>query len=361
MMWHKTLPLLVGACALSLVGCSGGEAAGSDGSGGSPSMSGGTGGGSSGSGTSGGTTGSNSCSATFSATTANDYTFSSTITLPPVLVKPDSELTFDWSGVTHDFLGHALDPAADIDSANLVLWALNETELQTKLNADSLRQLDAVVPASAPTNKTATSVDLFDFQSAAGEPLSQDMILPYMSATTYPPTANTYTFIISTGNIISGGKSRMIQALKLDPASSNTKVVLNDASTKLEYEVDLHSLVPTLVPAARADLTVDWDAILTNALGNTFLPTQITEVRVAHYTQTPAELEQKFLDLELIDDDTWRNRDIAGTSVSLSTLTNDAGQAFPGVSASGTWVLGLVCGACRNPAPWYLTILKPCQ
>jgi len=23
-------------------------------------------------------------------------------------------------------------------------------------------------------------------------------------------------------------------------------------------------------------------------------------------------------------------------------------------------VVGLICGNCRNPAPWYLTILKPC-
>ena len=33
----------------------------------------------------------------------NDYSFSSTITLPPVTVKPMSNLTFDWSGVSKDF------------------------------------------------------------------------------------------------------------------------------------------------------------------------------------------------------------------------------------------------------------------
>jgi hypothetical protein len=254
-----------------------------------------------------------------------------------------------------------MDPAKDVDSANLVLWALTEQDLQTKLNADSLRQVDAVVPATSPTQNTKTNVSLFDFQSAAGEPLTQEMILPYMSAAKYPPAANTYTFIVATGNLISGGKSRMIQALKLDSASTNTEIKLSNASTKLDYTVDLHSLTPTLVPPAEAKLTVDWADILTNALGNTFLPTQITEVRVAHYTQTQAELEAKFLDLELIDEDTWRDQEIAGTSIELSKLKNDAGQAFPGVSSTGTWVLGLVCGACRNPAPWYLTVLKPCN
>ena len=48
---------------------------------------------------------------TIVASEANDYAFSSTITLPPVTVKSMSNLTFDWSGVTHDFLGHTLQPA----------------------------------------------------------------------------------------------------------------------------------------------------------------------------------------------------------------------------------------------------------
>lgn len=358
MKWHETPYPLLGAIALLLSGCGGNSDPNPSGSGGNVGT-GGSGSGTSGTSPSGG--GANSCKASFSATTANNYQFSSTITLTPVLVKPDSELTFDWSGVTKDFLGHDMDPAKDVDSANLVLWALNEQDLQTKLNADSLRQLDAVVPATSPTNKTETSVSLFDFQSAAGEPLTQDMILPYMNATKYPPAENTYTFIVATGNLISGGKSRMIQALKLDPASTNTRVSISNTSTKLDYTVDFHSLMPTMVPAAEPKLTVDWADILTNAMGNTFLPTQITEVRVAHYTQTQAELESHFLDLDLIDEDTWHDQEVAGTSSDLSKLTNDAGQPFPGVSASGTWVLGLVCGACRNPAPWYLTVLKPCQ
>ena len=35
--------------------------------------------------------------------------------------------------------------------------------------------------------------------------------------------------------------------------------------------------------------------------------------------------------------------------------------AFPVMVVNGTWLLGLTCGNCRNPAPWYMTILKPCM
>ena len=38
----------------------------------------------------------------------------------------------------------------------------------------------------------------------------------------------------------------------------------------------------------------------------------------------------------------------------------EAGQAFPGIDATGTWLLGLECGNCGIPAPWYLTVLKAC-
>jgi hypothetical protein len=37
------------------------------------------------------------------------------------------------------------------------------------------------------------------------------------------------------------------------------------------------------------------------------------------------------------------------------------GAGFPGIDDTGTWLVGLICGNCRNPAPWYMTILKPCS
>lgn len=358
MMSHKEWAL-IGATLLAIVGCSSTTPSTSEGSAGSNNTAG-SGSAAAGSTSTGGGA-SNSCGATFEATSAHNYKFSSTITLSPVMVKPGVELTFDWSGVTKDFMNHTLDPAKDIDFVNLVLWGLNEKDLQTQLNADSLTQKDFVTTGKSPTEMMKTSATLFNFLAPSGQAITKEEILPYMDATNYPPESNTYTVIISTGDLISGGRSRMIQAMKLDPASSNTTVSLTNDSTKLEYSVDLHSLTPTLVPAGTPDLKVSFENIEKNAMGNTFLPTQITEVRVAHYTQTVAELEQKFLDLELIDENTWRNNEIAGVDFMLNGLKDDDGNAFTGVTSSGTWILGLVCGACKNPAPWYITVLKPCQ
>jgi hypothetical protein len=157
----------------------------------------------------------------------------------------------------------------------------------------------------------------------------------------------------------------MLQTFHLDAASTVTSVALTNTSTKLQYTANLHSLHPTGVPAGTAALTLDWgpptgSPLMTNGLGGEFVPTQITRAIVGHYTQSPAELEKRFLDLEMIATNLYRANIDSGTTLNFTTLRDDSGGAFTGVDDTGTWLVGLFCGNCRNPAPWYLTVLKPC-
>jgi hypothetical protein len=175
----------------------------------------------------------------------------------------------------------------------------------------------------------------------------------------YPPANHIYTVMAATGMQLGQG-TRMIQSYELDPASTNTVVKLTNDSTQLTYTANLHNLTPIGVTAKSAAITLDWGKMMTNALGNTFIATNITNAMVGHYTQTPAELEAKFLDLELIAADLYRAEIGSGTVLDFSLLKNKSGKAFAGIDADGTWVVALQCGQCRNPAPWYLTILKPC-
>jgi hypothetical protein len=335
-------------------GATGGSSAGTGGS------SAGTGGSTSGTGGSAGSGGTPACAAAVTASPANNYTFSSTLTFPPVSVKPDSELSFDWSAVTRDFLGHDIDPMADVDQVTLLMWSLTLEELQTKLNADDLAQRElTTVPATLFTEKMATSGDMLDF-TLAGNPVLPDEIMPFFSATEYPPAEHTYTVMVASGVTLGKG-TRMIQSFKLDPASTNTNVVITSTSTTLDYEVDLLSLTPTQVPAATPALTIDWSGMTVNAHGHEFRPTDITSVLIGRYTQTPTELQGQFLDLDMLAADLYRAEVPSGTSIDLSTAMTESGQAFPGVDGTSTWVLSLVCGDCNNPAPWYLTFLETCN
>jgi len=324
-----------------------------------------------------GTGGAPACNGMVTAAPANNYHFSSTLSFPPIAVQPDAELTFDWSAVTTDFLGHPLDPMTGVDTVNLMLWKLTQEDLQIKLNADTLKQRDLAVIATLYTEKMATNGALFDFTSV-GMVLTPCDILPFLQAgpppagshsecpgweesagTGYDPATHTYTVMIAAGTELGAG-TRMIQAFKLDPASTNTHVEVTPTSTHLEYSVDMQSLVKTEVPSGTGALSIEWGGMTVNALQNEFIPNNITRALVAHYSQPVSELEAQFLDLELISQGMWRGNIDSGTSANLSTFTNEAGEPFPGIDGTGTWVLALICGGCRNPAPWYMTVLTPC-
>ena len=99
----------------------------------------------------------------------------------------------------------------------------------------------------------------------------------------------------------------------------------------------------------------------TNALGTEFKEGYITSAIVGHFTQTPDQLETRFLDLELIADTLYRADIPSGSVLDFATLEDSSGTSFTGVDAQGTWLVGSICGVCRNPAPWYMTVLKPCS
>jgi hypothetical protein len=112
-------------------------------------------------------------------------------------------------------------------------------------------------------------------------------------------------------------------------------------------------------------MTLDWKEMVTrganNALGAVFKDGYVTNAIVGHYSETPAELEAKFLDLDMIATKYYRADIASGAMLDFTTLKDDAGNSFTGVTDDGTWMVGLICGNCRNPAPWYMTILKPCM
>jgi len=297
---------------------------------------------------------------TIVASETNDYEFFSAITLPPVTVKAKSDLSFSWSGVTRDFLGHALTPASDLDIIGLMLWGLPLADLEANLNADQLYGSDLVVSPPPTVNLMgATSATLLGFSVNNVEPITQADVDTYFDPAMFPSSTFSYMVALQTGTDL-GRNIRMMQSFRLDPDATATAVEITNASTKLECEVNLRSLAMTGVTAGTAALNIDWGNMHTNGLGATFSPTQITRAIVGHYTQSPEELEAKFLDLELIASEYYAADIDSGTALDFTMLKTASGDPFPGIDESGTWLLGLVCGNCRNPAPWYMTILKPC-
>ncbi len=290
----------------------------------------------------------------------NNYQFSSSVMVNSVATMPNTELFFDWSTLTSDFLGHAVDPYADIDTVSLILWELTHEEMTEKLNTDDLSAQDAAAAIALYTENQVVSGSVFDFQVAGGGELPREELMPRLDPEQYDPATHTYALMAQTGGVLGQGV-KMVQAFHMDPESTNTEVNITPESTALTYSVSLTDLMPVSVPSATTNILVDWSDMETTALGLDWKIRSIQEVMVAKYTQSPEELEGDFLDLELIADEMYRGEVEAGDEFVLSGLVEETtGAPFTGVTADGTWVLALVCSRCGNPAPWYLTRLQTC-
>ena len=294
------------------------------------------------------------------ASASHNYTFSGTVTLVPVTVAPNAELIFDWAGVTMDLRGRAGDPKKDLNTISMLMWELSPSDLQAKLNADTMQTKDlTTIPLTFNPDGNTTSARLFSF-TVNGQAIDPNTILPYFDSNRYSITNHVYTLMATTGSVI-GQDTRMIQSFQLDPSSSNTTVKMTSTSTKLTYAVDLRSLTPTVIPAGQPAITLDWSQMTINALGSPFDSNNISKAMVGHYTQTLSELERAFPNLELLASELYQGDIPVGTSSDFSLLKSTAGQRFSGIDGTGTWIVALQCGGCVSPAPWYLSILKPCS
>lgn len=292
------------------------------------------------------------------ATEATNYTFSSQLSWNVTSVAPDTELSFDWSDATADLVGRTLDPGQDVGSVEVLLFTLTPDELKASLERDTLQQADLATVLTFYPDAGVTNASLFEFGSPA-MPLTEDEIAPFFDPASYDPASYTYLALLTEGMVLGEGV-QTLQPFQLDPNSTNTDVFLTADSTMLDYDVDLRSHESMIVPQATADMTLDWSELATNAMGDPWQSSVGLEVAVARYSLSLADLEDDFAHLEAIADDIWRAPALDDETLSLAALSNEDGVPFDGIDGEGTWLLGLLCTSCQNPAPLFLTTLESC-
>jgi len=169
-----------------------------------------------------------------------------------------------------------------------------------------------------------------------------------------------YSLLVATG-LDYGQGTYMVGTFLLDPDSTNTTVNVTSLSTRIDFTANIASRPATYVPPGIGDMIVDWTHMTVTAAGNAFIPSSITQLRIASYDQSPELLEgEYFTHLDEIAVEMYETPIEAGTKISLEQARTKDGKTFAGIDDTHTWLLALNCGACQNPAPWYLTVLKPC-
>jgi hypothetical protein len=351
---QRFVPALV-ATGLALGGCGGGDdAAAGAGSGGS--------GGTAGSGTSA------TCDAPdgqLFITDDTNYSLPSTLRPKQAKLKDATDLEFDWGGLEHDFYGRDVDARVDIDLVLVSLWRLTPDELTKALQHDALSTNDSVGVITTYPKDDYTSQNLLAFDYT-GNPIPEGDIWRYFDTQDpdfhYPADTHTFLVIAETGTVLGKG-GRMLTYFTLDPASSETKLTIDDDSAQVAFDVELARARPVHVPSANPAITLNWGKMEKNALGNPYDWNQINDAVVAHFTnETLEDLENDFLNLESLAEGWWKGEVQAGKSIDLSTLSNAAGESFPGIDGEGIWLTALFCTInCGNPAPWSISILQPCH
>ena len=255
-----------------------------------------------------------------------------------------------------------IDPLTGVDRLQMVVWKLPEADLVVKLNNDDLAMADVEAPGMVPTNNERTRMNYLEMETVAASPNDEEMLLNFIDPDQYDKELYSYTVMTAVGTNPELG-FKMLHILRFDPDKEKTEVRITNESTTLDYEVDIASSDTIPLPAGDPNIVVDWaDTLEENSLGNPFIPEKIWYVNVAHYPDMDVfDLEDNFLDIEYIAEDFYTAEVVSGASVNLNTLVDEEGDSFEGINHEGTWFIALMCGDCANPAPWFLSILQPCD
>jgi hypothetical protein len=264
----------------------------------------------------------------------NNYTFESSLTLSTIVAQPGVDLTFDWCGLTQDFLGVPIEPT-HVTRIEITAWEMSAQELQDTLVATQISQQALGGQADLDVEGVCTAnVASMRFLGTLIDPAEYLL-----------DNDNTYLVTLYEGQV-----ARMTGLFDLDPESSNTLVTLDNDSALVTIEVDLSVEETILDPAA-----VDWSYLTTDGGGYPIALNKLSELWVMHFDEDLATIEADFTLLEVMAESitTWSSE--ALLELELSDPEDAASSLF---DDTGTWLLAMRCGSCTNPAPPFLTVVE---
>lgn len=278
----------------------------------------------------------------------NNYSYSGAIGLGHQTVQMGADILFDWSGLTTDIQGHAMDPSEV--TTLWVIWFqyLESEELASLLVCDDVAQSDADVIASFDV--TGTSAHFSDL-TVLENPFPPEKYFVYDTGTWFTR--------VTTGST----NTRMMGVLDPVAEEPNTDFPFGTSLSTLTVDANLSDLTAVTVNGNAEGWTVDWSTLIDGANADGCDPSDVSDADqfwLARYDgKTVADLEGQFLDLELLADALYTGAGGGVTAMDISTLTNpDDGSAFPGFQSGELWLAALRCTFCENPAPIFLTVLN---
>ena len=273
---------------------------------------------------------------------AMNYRFTTSLTADCQTVPAGEDGLVDWSALTVDLQGHALDPTRDIDEVRLVKF-LDRTrqEVLEAISTNAIEQPDITEYASYQPVSGETSALLSEFEFFGTPLVPEERILA--DGGTYLASALTGLYAY-----------RMLTFFCPEEGAPAATVSLASDSAILDFDVDIDAGEP--IPPDGEE--VDWTGLTTDGLDNAFPISNVDGLMVGRYDQSVADLEGAFFDILTLADPAWE-ADVEGVgSLDLTTLEAADGTAWTSFDEEGTWLVALRCSTCTNPAPLFLGVVR---
>lgn len=272
-------------------------------------------------------------------TDANNFTYTADLSADVLPARALSDVTVEWSALTRDLQGHALDPLHDLATARLVAFRdLTPDEVAAGLAAETLFQSEVTLYVTCAPEDAACALTDFGILGSALD------VSEYFAE-------DAATWLLALARPDEPGAAAIAF---LEPTPAGPATVSLDGPGRLDVQVDFRSLDPVHVPADDPHVLLSWDTLTRDGLGNPLALGSVDGVALARFDAPLDELEGRVFDL-LAGPEVWT----AATSeraVDLSTL--EGPRPFPGVDADGTWLFALTCASCTNPTPRFVTVLS---
>jgi len=295
---------------------------------------------------------------------ANNYTLTtSSLTVPVFPAAEKENLNVCWTDVVEDIQGHQVDPQKDINDVSFVpLKNGDKHQVEEWLNLGLLDEgkVDGqYYEFKTDGMETCATLDQF---------ASLDHVALDPEATFVVKDTRTYLMVFQTGTKIGFGARTM---LFLDPSADSLETEI-DAPAKsrdsLQFEANLTDPDKLTLPADKPSV-IDWSGVPADPLGNELTKNSVDRILIGFYAgKGVADLEAGFLDLDQPSEaeggatKSWELHVSKGQTANLAAASGRNGEGpFTDFSADGdgTWLMGLFCSTCQNPAPVIVTILDP--
>ncbi len=283
----------------------------------------------------------------------NNYVAQSSLSLPSVVAAPAVDLEICWNEIVDDLLCHDFDARSELGNvAFLRLLNTSRVEAEAKLASGQLNMADVDGYLEYQPDAEEDCAHLSDLTLFGTE---VDYAEEYVDS-----EEHTYMFVLSRGSVPGRGAVTMV-FVEPDAESDNNSVEAPTGCGLLDFSADLSSGATVKLPAEQP-WVLDYRELTRDGLGNSFPRGAADQALIAFYAgMSVADLEERILDLEVIATEMYRvELDGTGRFDLAAAEEENSGELFSGLESDedGTWVVGMMCGGCQNPAPAFLSVIE---